>query len=274
MKWLKGIFPLLLILVETLAYDVNEMMTFDIPHPIYKESLIKINEEASDWRGMIVPHHLLPFDKIKASYEKASSKKVKHVLLLSPDHFATSNRQVLTSTYDWTGYFGWLQSNQGLTRRFEGLDFVFDDPKEIEMEHGLNSHMPLIKAYFPMADVTCLAVSNRVTKEQVLEMMALIPKDTFVIGSVDFSHDYPLLDANKFDETTENLLLSHKYDDFFGMSDAYFDSPGVLYLLTTWAKGHDYRLNIEFNCNSADYFGYNLRETTSYFFISFREEKK
>lgn len=272
MKWLKGIFPLLLVLVEIFGFDAGQVMTFDIPHPIYKEKIITINEEASDWRGMIVPHHLLPFDKIKESYEKASSKDVKHVLLLSPDHFATSDRQVLTSTYDWTGYFGWLQSNQALTRRFEALNFVFNDPKEIEIEHGLNSHIPLIKKYFPNADVTCLAVSNRVTKEQVLEMLALIPKDTFVIGSVDFSHYYSLLEANEFDKTTERLLLSDKYDDFFGMSDAYFDSPGVLYLLTTWAKGNDYRLNIESKANSADYFGYNLRETTSYFFISFREE--
>lgn len=273
MKWFKGMFPMLLILVQLAGFNQNRVMNYDIPHPIYKENNITVNEE-SNWQGMIVPHHLVPFDSIMASYEAASSFEVKHVLLLSPDHFTISNREGITSYLDWFGYFGWMKTNKTLTERFSSLPYIYNDSTEVEVEHGLNSHIPLIKKYFPNADITVIALANTVIKSQIDEMIGLIPEDVFIIGSVDFSHYYPREEADVFDAMTEERLLAGKYSEFWGLSDAYFDSPGVLYLLTTWAEWNDYRLNIENQCNSADYMGYNLNETTSYFFISFTKENK
>lgn len=220
--------------------------------------------------SMIVPHHNIPMDKLLNMYATASND-AEHIILLSPDHFTNSRRPVLTSKKNWYGAFGVVETNQDLTNSFLKLSFVYEDDEEILVEHGINTHLPLIARYFD-ADVTVLAVSKQITPDQIGELLRKIPDNSFVIGSVDFSHYFSLEEANTYDMVTENLILNGPYDTFFGMNDAYFDTPGVLYAMMTLNKMRGNTTTIYDKSNSAYYMSLSIPETTSYFFIGFSKE--
>lgn len=219
--------------------------------------------------GMIVPHHIVPYDKLTNMYETASDSSVSHVVLISPDHFTNSDRPVLTTQSDFYGDFGYLRNDKSLTKSYLSMADVFEDDAEIAIEHGLTVHLPLIKRYFKNAEVTVLAVSKQTTRKTLDEMIAKLPNDCFLIASVDFSHYYNYEAANAFDAITEAIIRKEGYDQFFGMSDAYFDSPGVLYMALVTAKRRHYDVVFYDHSNSAEYMSKDLAETTSYFFIGF-----
>lgn len=262
-------FPILILWMQfgLFNHDDYHRVKFDTRLDAYFEEAVPYDEV--NLKGMIVPHHIVPIDKLTNMYATASDDAVEHVLLLSPDHFTTSRRPVLTSELNWQGSFGDLKTNIPLTKRISELDFVYEDDREIALEHGLTTHIPLIKTYFKNADVTVLAVSKQVTKEELDLLLNEIPLDTFVIASVDFSHYYPLKEANAFDEITVSLIEDKAYDQFFGMSDAYFDTPGVLYAVFNWADKHHLKNKQYDHSNSAYYFSRYIQESTSYFFIGF-----
>lgn len=244
-----------------------------VHHLQYDTDLVRYDEaipyEDIHLKGMIVPHHSVPVDKLNKMYATVSSDSVEHILLLSPDHFTTSNRPVLTSDLNWQGQFGEVVTDQELYESLSQLDFIFDDDQEIGFEHGITTHIPLIKRYFKNADLLVLAVSKQVSKTSLDRLIAMIPENTLLIASVDFSHYYDLERANAYDAITLEIINSGEYEQFFGMSDAYFDTPGVLYTIFSWMEKNKLKYQVYDQSNSAYYFTRDLLETTSYFFIGF-----
>lgn len=216
-----------------------------------------------DLKGMIIPHHLIPVDKIAKMYKTASNSEVETIILLSPDHFASSNREILTSKKAWEGVFGKVYTDQKVIDQLLSLDFIYEDAEEIGMEHGLSSHIPFIAHYFENAKVVPLALNKVIKRSQLDDLLKVLGDDVFIIASVDFSHYYPKKEADQFDQETRRLMENGHYEIFFQMDDAYFDSPGVLYTVLTRAN----EFIIYDQGNSADYLGQNIQETTSYFFI-------
>jgi len=218
--------------------------------------------EDVDLKGMIVPHHNVPLDKITKMYRTASNE-AKTIILLSPDHFSTSDREMLVSKKSWYGEFGELRTDKKLIEQLLTLDFIYEDDDEIVKEHGLNIHIPFISRYFENVRVVPIAVNKSIQKHQLDELLTVIPEDVFIIASVDFSHYYPKKEADQFDKHTMKLFEIEAYDEFFKLNDAYFDTPGVLYLVFSWANNY----KIYDRANSADYIGDHVMESTSYFFI-------
>lgn len=269
MAWYKGILPLLLVLIQWGGFSYETSMVLESPHPIYDREISFEKVIDPDFKAMIVPHHLVPMDLLLDTYAKAYNPNVKQVILLSPDHFTNSSRQVLTSKKDWVGPFGLLKTNRIWTDSFLQKDYIFEDDEEILTEHGLNGHIPLIKMFFPRAQITCLAISKQTMKRDLDALINDLPEDAFIIASVDFSHYYSKAEADAYDAYTKKIIEGGNYHMFFGLSDAYFDSPGVLYVIFQWARLKGYNYEILDQGNSADYYGIHLNETTSYFTIKF-----
>jgi AmmeMemoRadiSam system protein B len=227
--------------------------------------------EVVDLKGMIVPHHLVPIDKLSKMYATASSDAVEHVFLMSPDHFTNSDQVGITTLKGFKGSFGVIDNHDtyslGLSELFPS---IMDE--QIRVEHGLSAHLPFIKEYFPTAKLSVLAIPKTVSKSQLDELIAWIPEDSFFVASVDFSHYLSLDEANEKDHETLEMIENKRYLDFFGMSDAYFDTPGTLYTIFSWALNRGYDYQVYDHSNSALYFGRHAQETTSYYFIGFKEK--
>ena len=241
-------------------------MGFELEHDPSMELYMNETEVYSevDLKGMVVPHHNVPLDKITKLYRTAS-KDVDTVIVLSPDHFSTSDREMLISKKSWHGEFGTVYANHKIVNQLLELDFIYEDDEEIVVEHGLKIHIPFISRYFEGANIVPIAVNKSIQKNQLDQLLQVLPKDVFIIASVDFSHYYPKDEADKFDEKTLELFERKAYDDFFKLNDAYFDTPGVMYLVFS----HFNEYTLFDRGNSADYMGEHYMETTSYMFIGF-----
>ncbi|MBN2796737.1 MAG: AmmeMemoRadiSam system protein B [Clostridia bacterium] len=257
---IKALLSLLLILGACVSYEQSiEFPTVEV------KTTQALVYETKTLGGMVIPHHLVPLDKILGMYEAAASDEVDHVILLSPDHFTNTNREILTTDKGYKGDFGWIPHGQ--LNDLYTLPYVFKDDFEIQKEHGLFVHIPYIKKYFPNADLSVFAVSKQTTRKHIDEFLSHLPKNVFIIGSVDFSHYYTNEEADIFDSSTKKWIETNQFEHFFSLDDAYLDSPGVLYILLSYAKQNDMTIRIIDQGNSQDYFNSKIYETTSYFFI-------
>ncbi|MCH4890248.1 AmmeMemoRadiSam system protein B [Acidaminobacter sp. JC074] len=253
--------PIILVLLSMIGFSpedhqyVYNEATYDLLSSVEEESI----------KGMIVPHHTVPMDIIVDMYKRAPD--VKHILLISPDHFLDEDRHVTTSKQDWSGGFGKILNNKDLTSSLLALDFVKENDREIFIEHGLNTHIPLIAKYFPEADLSNLMISKNTDYHELNELLDALPDDLFIIASVDFSHYLTYKEACENDEKTLEMMEKKNYDEFFVKSDAYFDSPMCLYVIFKYYE--DFAMEVFENKNAADYLG-SYYNTTSYFTIGFK----
>ena len=253
--------PIVLIVMALVGYQPSDH------NFVYDESIYNVvsSVEEAPIKGMIVPHHTVPMDIIVDMYQRAPD--VEHILLISPDHFLNADRHITTSRLDWSGAFGKVYNNHVLTDKLLSMDSVIEDDEEIFIEHGLNTHIPLIAKYFENADVTNLMISKNTNYNELNALVKSLPADLFIIASVDFSHYLTHDQADINDQETYEMLMMRKYDQLFVKSDAYFDSPMCLYVILKYYENSE--ITIYENQNSADYLG-GFYNTTSYFTIGFK----
>lgn len=263
---------LISILLGILNYDKPDMLVIkSFDEVVYENSVLNVEDYAFDGiKSMILPHHLLAADKIAKMYSTASSDSVERILLISPDHFTNSGRKVLTSRKSWLGPYGMVKADKEFINTLLSFDFIYEDDKEIESEHGINSHIPYISEYFKNARVIPLAITKEASIIQLMQIVDLLDGNTMVIASVDFSHYFTLSEADYFDEKTKGIIVSKDYDSLWGLSDAYYDSPGALFTVFSFAEKMGYETYFIDHGNSAYYTSVNMPETTSYFFIGFK----
>ncbi len=251
-------------------YSVENHNIREFSYEFFEHSIqIGKEYECSDIKSMVVPHHLLAADLIANMYKTAANEDVRKILIISPDHNSRTGKKVITSKKDWVGKYGIVKSNKEFTDRLLSFDFVFEDDYEIEVEHGINVHIPYISKYFPNAEITSLAVSKEVKNKDLELILSTLDESTFVIASVDFSHYKSLHKANEYDEITKKIMKSGDYEKFRGLSDAYFDSAPSLYFIFRFANSNGFEFNILDHSNSANYLSPTIPETTSYYLIGF-----
>lgn len=256
--------PVIVMFMTVFGFSYEDHLYLNAP----KVELSQVYEDV-ELKSMIVPHHLVATDKLEAMYKTAASDEVKNVLIISPDHFMDEDRDMTTSNKNWFVDEGKVYFNSDLyeTINFDGL---LVSPEVIALEHGLFTHIPYVKRYFPNASVVPVAISKQTEFSYLSDLIQAIPDDTFVIASVDFSHYLSLDQADKNDLVTERILLQGNYEGLFEMSDAYFDSPACLYVVMCYARKQGYKIKVYDHSNSAYYMGLDIPETTSYFFIGFK----
>ncbi|MBI9011668.1 MAG: AmmeMemoRadiSam system protein B [Clostridiales bacterium] len=261
---LKALGPVIMIIISLIGYSSDDHIHLNTP--VYEGA--EIYEEVA-LNGMIVPHHLVPLDKLEAMYLTASSDEVKRILLISPDHLLNEYREMITSDKNWRVDGGQVQVDLDLLNQLLN-DGIKINNAEVGVEHGLNTHIPFIKKYFPNATVVPIAISKQTDFQHLNELIVSIPEDVFLIASIDFSHYMDLETANLKDEWTKNTIRNGNFESFFKMGDDYFDSPGCLYVISCFARKNSYELKFYDHSNSAYYMGEDIPETTSYFFVGLK----
>lgn len=160
--------------------------------------------------GAVIPHHLLVEKDIDAFYKKIADETdwdVKHVVLISPNHFAYGHSFIQTTN---------VISGEPVTLALDLINTLNSygaariEPSFFGKEHGIFVHYEFIQKYFPDAGVTPFIIKRDTPKDK-LDLFAKIlegeiPDNTLIIASIDFTHFEPEDSAKMDDERTTQWL--------------------------------------------------------------------
>jgi len=223
--------------------------------------------------GFISPHHLLAKPVIDKIYSRVSAglasqkRRVKQLVILSPNHFERGASQIITSKNSWQTRLGTVEADNEMISRLIELNFAADNYSVTEQEHGIFNHIPFIKKYFPQAKITPLIIKEQLTLEQSLQLADFLKDnlgdESLVMVSADFSHYLPENTALFHDQASISALANFDYEFVRNMD---VDTPSsILCQMIYMNKKFAQQFVLVDNKISFDYFESNKSsDSTSY----------
>lgn len=217
--------------------------------------------------GLVVNHHLLARDLIAQAFQGVETDKPVTVVLISPNHFFAGYGQIITSEYDWQTPYGVLAHDQEVIDQLEKTDLVNVDESPFEKEHGISNIVAFIKKSLPRARIVPLVIKDTLSTKQAdalaEELKNILPEDSLVVGSLDFSHKKTSAVADQ--EDAKSLAAIENFD-FGAIKGLDVDSrPGLLCLLRYFAAKNAAKFTLLVHTNSSKLLGkLDSTETTSY----------
>lgn len=162
-------------------------------------------------RGMIIPHHLVASASIAAGIKILQRQPIKHILLVSPDHFRRCKTLVCTVDARYQTFFGEVQASSTAVQHLLMSPLVSQNQALFQDEHGIFADLPFIAHYLPGVPVTPLALSQvlpwKAQREELRDLIdGLLDQGTVIVVSSDFSHYLSLRRADDMDRKTERAL--------------------------------------------------------------------
>lgn len=211
--------------------------------------LVAIDSPPVSLHVLILPHHDLIRDRFPMFYERIPSsvrEKVKTIYLFSPNHFFPDDVRISRS----------------------------DSPvsqAKIDLDHGIQIHLPLISQYFPHAKVIPYLFTRHVTREELDHLLQELRRyqnndSVFFIASVDFSHGLSFSQAMTQDDLTMEVIRQSNLDSVLRLQDESLDCPSCLYLAMQLSPLTTVTKEPIFHGNSAQFLSLSPNDpTTSYF---------
>lgn len=148
-------------------------------------------------QGIILPHHLLVESFMDRYYKQLAEKisgerKISRIILISPNHFGYGFNYIQSTDESDKQIFDVLLDSATIGN-LEALGALKIEPKYFEREHGLTSHFPFLKKYFPQAKVVPIILKRNIPEKNLnllIDKLVGVMSDgeTLVIASIDFSH--------------------------------------------------------------------------------------
>ncbi len=204
-------------------------------------------------RILLVPHHLVAGREIASLISSAS--KPKHVLLLSPDHFAQGKQALAISdqSFLWkdqiiapdTDLITRLQTALPTKLRLQNAVFI--------REHGVRGLLPFFAEAWPNVPVTALTVRVDTSTSTMQQLANTLHEELahdpglLVITTIDFSHELPAYIADLHDaQAIEHLQAL----DAAAFDKVEIDSPPLYFLLATLTGLEKSSLRLHAHTNS------------------------
>ncbi len=162
--------------------------------------------------GGIAPHHDVAGAMILRFYAtlKASGLSPKRVVLIAPDHYRAGRSAVTVCGADWETWAGKLPADEGMVGAVVRSGAATRDDRIFVREHGVTTHLPLLREAFPDATVLPVVVRTSASDMQLLVLRKLLApflRDCgLVILSMDLSHYKSPADAARDDARTLPVL--------------------------------------------------------------------
>ena len=217
--------------------------------------------------SITVNHHLLAPHLIAKEFALVATDQPITVVLLSPNHFFRGQGGAITSQYDWQTPYGVLKSNQVVIKQLSDSGLVNIDETPFDQEHGAANIVGFIKKSLPNATVVPLIVKENLSKEKIDQLAEklkdILPADSLIVGSIDFSHYLPSNAADFHDIQTLAVMNNFDYDRIDRLD---IDShPGLRLLLKYFDATGNKKFVLTSHENSSTVTGnFNFVETTSY----------
>ena len=187
----------------------------------------------------IAPHHDIDILGLGSFYRALSHfSRPSTIVLVSPDHFEAGKGEVVypeTSRFSVPG--GYLAPDQAIGAALARSGAAIPDEGPWPMEHGVFAHTPFLARYFPSAVFLPLLVRPGAGAEDLERLVEsldeILPADSLVLGSVDFSHYQIRPVARLHDLSSEAAIRGFELD---GLSRLEVDSPETLAIVMGFAN--------------------------------------
>ncbi len=213
--------------------------------------------------GLLVNHHLLASSFIAEAFDRAATAVPVTVLLISPNHFSAGKGTVILSESVWRTPYGDVQSDRQLARALVGRGLASVEETPFSQEHGISGIVAFIKKSMPEAKIVPVIVNDRLPIDQARtvadQLRSLLPPNTIIVGSFDFSHYLPSRAADFHDLFSSAAVRNF---DFGSIERLDIDSHPGLALFLGLLQGPQFH-QLE-HSNSARLVHEDVLETTSY----------
>ncbi len=233
-------------------------------------------------RAVVVPHHLTATESIASGIKMLDKQDIKHIVLLSPDHFHRCPVTACTVDGSFETLFGTVKASTSNVEALLGSPLFRANAELFRQEHGVHAVLPYIARLKPGVDVTSVVLSQRLPwrtqKEELLSVLEeIVDDDTVVVVSSDFSHYLPLFEAERLDEETAEILFSGNLEGIASLQNpGQSDCPSCLWLVAALAQERSfYKPSTILHTNAATLLGdTSAAETTSHFSMAWYENTK
>ena len=221
--------------------------------------------------GGIVSHHFLVAKEIAKFFSTFKKQPPKVIVIVGPNHFNVGNGDILVSDYPYKTPWGIVYPEKNYIEELLNKKVVYQDEDPFSREHSISALVGLIKYYLPETKIIPIIVKRGVSVEKV-EILAqslneILPENSVVISSVDFSHHLNKVASQFHDERSISAIKSF---DFGRILNSEIDSPASIYTVLRYLELRGAQKMIYKNVNSADFTGnIFLDDVTSYLFAHF-----
>ncbi|MBU1036914.1 AmmeMemoRadiSam system protein B [Patescibacteria group bacterium] len=221
--------------------------------------------------GGITTHHDIAselIDQLFQCLKKGTNPST--IVVIGPNHYYQGFKGLLTADRNWVTEWGNLHSDKRLIGKLMQSGLLELNNQSIAKDHAFTITLPYIEQYFPNARVVPLLIKHDLSQREadflIEQLNRSLDSNTFLLGSIDFSHYLALEKAEKHDKVSkaiiENGNLEAVYDN---KGDDYFDSaPGIYIILSLIKKRGSYQPFLLNHANSVS-FGTDSNSTTSYY---------
>ena len=224
--------------------------------------------------GAIVSHHFYAERQIAGLFQALGAQDPKTIVVIGPNHFGAGTGRAQISGWSYKTPWGDLATDKELYEKLLATGLVKNEETTFEREHSISVLVGFIKHQFPEAKFLPIVIKRNYSLLEAQNLAEglrrLLPEDSLVIASVDFSHHVTNQVAQSQDRKTLKMLENFDYAGISKLKPEAMDSPPSIiaflkYLELKGAKKMEYT-----NTNQALLSG-NLSNTdvTSYFFATF-----
>jgi AmmeMemoRadiSam system protein B len=228
--------------------------------------LAKTSEYQPLAKGILVNHHLLASSYIAEAFNSIATTGPVTVILISPNHFSSGKNDVITSAFSWQTPYGILEPNLFVVSELEKKQVLAIDESPFKEEHGISGIVPFVKKSLPNAKIVPLILKDRLSLEKTLilasEMNKVLPTNTIVVGSFDFSHYLTSRASDFHDLESLNAIYSFDLKSVYNLD---IDSrPGLALFLQILKSNQAEKFSLLQHSNSSKLTSKDFLETTSY----------
>ena len=218
--------------------EVSEMLEtakFYNEELFYKGEFDKYDMKVSGTtKGAIVPHHNLAGRYLSGFFTSLSGRPIKTVVLIGPDHKATSFGTFYSADVSWNTEFGPVHSDLELVESLVNKGIVNKNNKLLGDEHSIVALMPYFARYIPEVKIVPLVVNEtklESIKKYADDIAIHITEGVLVIAAVDFSHYLNIEEVVAKDLETLSAINSRDHAKLLSYGNDHLDSPTSIVLL-------------------------------------------
>jgi len=205
--------------------------------------------------GGIIPHHLMPKDKIAAWFMGLKNKDYDTVVLIGPNHFEAGDNNIIISQAQWRTPYGELLPDLKLSDSLLKAKNIKLDETPFDNEHSISGLVPFIKKSLPDTKIVPIILKYQTRVEDMDYLANILSSQTnkekiLVIASVDFSHFQTDIVSNFHDELSQNVIENF---DFDRIKQLEIDSPASIYTVLKYLENiASQQAQLVFHTDSSD----------------------
>lgn len=224
--------------------------------------------------GGTVSHHFYAEREIAKFFSRIKNQKVETVVIIGPNHFSQGNHQLLMSQWLYRTPWGEVEPDLPVIQALEKEKIAFVEEQPFVIEHSISALVGFVKYFFPQAKFVPIIINRNVGLEQSRQLggrlAEILPANSLVLASADFSHHQDLAATEKNDARSLKILQTL---DFSKPQAGLVDSPQAVAALMAYVSKKSKNLKFDFENTNSARLGNNLasKDVTSYFFGVYRE---